>query len=165
MNAYELLECGANSTPDEIKSAYHRLLLVHHPDKKLDRDREPSCIDKFLQLTSAYKILSDPAQRQSYDALLKQIDLKSKANLINDDDKERSDYFLLSKDFELNEKARVYARKCRCGSVYKINMNDINELLNSHNSHDEKRSSPMAESLVVNIECDTCSININVLVI
>jgi diphthamide biosynthesis protein 4 len=173
MNAYDILECTQVSSHEEIKSSYHRLLLIHHPDKKSQQDHDQNVcpIDGFLKLQSAFKILSDKTQRLAYDSLLKQIDLTNKANDIelNDDDDESSSNkcFMLSKDFELNNVDQNYRKKCRCGSYYKINVKDLNRILESHQSLTPQNSSPSftAESLVISVECDTCSLNINVLTI
>ena len=69
MNAYDILECTQVSSHEEIKSSYHRLLLIHHPDKKSQQDHDQNVcpIDGFLKLQSAYKILSDKTQRLAYD--------------------------------------------------------------------------------------------------
>ena len=158
MNAYDLLECTVASSQEEIKASYHRLLLIHHPDKQATAsDSDTSRIDTFLRLQSAFKVLSDPVQRRSYDSLLKQIELASKNTAF---EFEKGNYFMLSKDFEFNEACRTYSRKCRCGSEYKVNMNDLNDVLRSQND-----GSFRTESLVVGIECDTCSMNINVLIV
>ena len=171
MNAYDLLECTPSSSQDEIKTSYHRLLLVHHPDKKLNQtsDQNSSSIDEFLKLQSAYKILSDPTQRLAYDSLLKQIDLTNKATEIGayDYDNSTNKFFMLNKDFELNNINQIYTKKCRCGSFYKIKVADLNRILESHQQIPGNNSlfTLDAESLVINVECDTCSLNINVLTI
>ena len=157
MNAYELLECKIDASPDELKAAYHRLLLIHHPDKVLHREDDKS-IDTFLKLHSAYKILSDVEQRKAYDSMLKQISLKQYAN----DRLDQEDFFLLNKDFELCIDNEFYTRKCRCGSVYKIRTKDLHDILATY-QHDSLAQ--LAESLIVAVECDTCSLTVNVLII
>lgn len=170
MNAYELLECTPASSQNEIKTSYHRLLLIHHPDKITSQNNYENShsIDKFLKLQSAYKILSDPIQRLSYDSLLKQIDITNKANQLeaNDEDCFTKKCFMLNRDFELNDNNQIYTKKCRCGSYYKISVNDLNRILESHQQMSVNNSpSLIQESLVINVECDTCSLNINVLTI
>jgi DnaJ-class molecular chaperone len=51
---------GENATQDEIKKAYRKLASQHHPDKGGDTA-------KFQEIEGAYRILSDPAQREQYD--------------------------------------------------------------------------------------------------
>jgi hypothetical protein len=59
-NYYDLLELTVDATPDQIKKAYRKLALQHHPDKGGDSE-------KFRQLSEAYQILSDPSLRDKYD--------------------------------------------------------------------------------------------------
>lgn len=53
---------GINETADanEIKRAYRKLASQHHPDKGGDTAR-------FQEIEAAYRVLSDPAQREQYD--------------------------------------------------------------------------------------------------
>src|SRR5690606_11218816 len=48
----------------EIKKAYRRLAMQHHPDRN---PGDPAAAEKFKEASSAYKVLSDPQQRQRYD--------------------------------------------------------------------------------------------------
>lgn len=57
---YELLNVAKNSTEEEIKKAYKKAALEHHPDRGGDSD-------KFKEISNAYSILSDPQKRQIYD--------------------------------------------------------------------------------------------------
>ena len=59
-NHYETLGVSKSATPEEIKRAYRKLASQHHPDKGGDTA-------KFQQVEEAYRVLSDPAQRQQYD--------------------------------------------------------------------------------------------------
>lgn len=60
MSHYETLGVSKTATPDEIKRAYRKLASQHHPDKGGDTA-------KFQQIEEAYRILSDPQQREQYD--------------------------------------------------------------------------------------------------
>lgn len=62
---YETLSVSTDATPDEIKKAYRRLAMQHHPDRN---PGDQSAIDKFRQITEAYEILSNDQKRQAYDA-------------------------------------------------------------------------------------------------
>jgi diphthamide biosynthesis protein 4 len=155
MNAYEILECRRDSSPDEIKASYHRLLLVHHPDKQsgcVESDSS-SKIDAFLKLHSAYRLLSDATERPKYDSLLRQTELKDKANEMEDNSN-----LLLEQDFEHDELGCVYTRRCRCGDNFSIGQQEINTLL-------KNILTCSADSLLVCLECNTCSIVISVLII
>lgn len=62
-NYYEILGVENNASDDEIKKAYRKLSLIHHPDRGGDTT-------KFQEINSAYETLSDPQRRNQYDAQL-----------------------------------------------------------------------------------------------
>merc|ERR1712159_954434 len=57
---YDLLGVDKNATDSEIKKAYRKLAMKHHPDKGGDPD-------KFKEMTHAHSVLSDPEKRRNYD--------------------------------------------------------------------------------------------------
>lgn len=61
-NYYDILGISNNASHDEIKKAYRRLSLIHHPDKNGNHED-----DKFKELNEAYTILSDINNRKNYD--------------------------------------------------------------------------------------------------
>ncbi len=61
---YAVLGVPANATPDEIKAAYRRLALATHPDR---HPGDPEAEERFRFISTAYSVLSDPAQRARYD--------------------------------------------------------------------------------------------------
>jgi len=63
---YETLGIKKAATQAEVKSAYRKLVLAHHPD----HSKDPRSRDIFLAVTEAYEELSDPARRQKYDEYL-----------------------------------------------------------------------------------------------
>ncbi len=63
-NYYTTLELPPSATPDEIRKAYRRLAVVHHPDKNPD---DPESESRFKELQEAYSVLSNPGQRSRYD--------------------------------------------------------------------------------------------------
>jgi molecular chaperone DnaJ len=61
---YEVLGVSRDSGADEIKKAYRKLALQHHPDRnKGDKGAE----EKFKEAAEAYEVLSDLEKRQLYD--------------------------------------------------------------------------------------------------
>lgn len=61
---YELLGVGRNAEDAEIKKAYRKLAMKHHPDRNPDdKDSE----EKFKEIQKAYAILSDKQKRAAYD--------------------------------------------------------------------------------------------------
>lgn len=59
-NFYEVLEVTPNATQSQIKAAYYRLSMKHHPDKVDSSD------NKFQQLTEAYETLGNVHARKTY---------------------------------------------------------------------------------------------------
>jgi len=60
MNPYEVLEIETNATNSDIKKAYRKLVMKHHPDKGGDPE-------KFKELSQAYETVSNSQKRQQYD--------------------------------------------------------------------------------------------------
>jgi molecular chaperone DnaJ len=61
---YEVLGVNRSATQDEIKTAFKRLAVQHHPDKNSD---SAEAHQRFTELNHAYQILSDPEKRATYD--------------------------------------------------------------------------------------------------
>lgn len=57
---YEILGVSKSASADEIKRAYRKLALKHHPDRGGNHD-------EFTKLNEAYQVLSDPQKRAQYD--------------------------------------------------------------------------------------------------
>ncbi len=61
---YDVLGVARDAAPDDIKKAYRKLAVRHHPDKnKGDAKAEA----KFKDASEAYAVLGDPAERRKYD--------------------------------------------------------------------------------------------------
>jgi molecular chaperone DnaJ len=58
---YEVLGVSKSASADEIKKAFRRLAVQHHPDK--DGGNE----EKFKEINEAYDVLKDAQKRQRYD--------------------------------------------------------------------------------------------------
>lgn len=66
VDLYEILGMSKSATASEIKKAYHKAALQHHPDKVAEDKREESEL-KFKQVQQAYDILKDEEKRHLYD--------------------------------------------------------------------------------------------------
>jgi len=60
MDYYEILGVSKDSTQEEIKKAYKKKAMVHHPDKGGSEE-------DFKKLQESYDVLSDENKRQNYD--------------------------------------------------------------------------------------------------
>lgn len=61
---YELLGVSRTASSDDIKKAFRKLAMQHHPDRNSgDKEAEK----KFKDLNHAYDVLKDPEKRAAYD--------------------------------------------------------------------------------------------------
>ena len=61
---YEILGVDRDASDDEIKKAFRKLAMKHHPDRHAgDKGKE----EKFKEINEAYSCLSDPGKRANYD--------------------------------------------------------------------------------------------------
>jgi DnaJ homolog subfamily C member 9 len=88
IDPYAVLHLSTDATPDQVKSAYRKLALKHHPDKASPEERE-TANQKFQEIAFAYAILSDERRRKRYDATG---NTAESAN-IDDDDFDWTDFF------------------------------------------------------------------------
>ncbi len=57
---YEVLGVPRDATDEDIKRAYKKLAMQHHPDKGGDAEQ-------FQKISQAYETLSDPEKRRQLD--------------------------------------------------------------------------------------------------
>ncbi len=62
---YQVLGVDRTADGKTIRRAYERLVLAYHPDKN---PQDPSAAERLQEVVEAYRLLSDPASRASYDA-------------------------------------------------------------------------------------------------
>ena len=60
MDYYSILGVGKNASQDDIKKAYRKLAMKHHPDRG-------GSAEKLQQVNEAYDVLKDPTKRKQYD--------------------------------------------------------------------------------------------------
>ena len=63
---YEVLGVVKNASDDEIKKAYRKLAMKHHPDRN-QGGKAKEAEAKFKEVKEAYEMLSDPQKRAAYD--------------------------------------------------------------------------------------------------
>lgn len=61
---YEVLGVGRDANDQQIKSAYRKLALNHHPDRN---PGDKSAEEKFKEAAEAYAVLADAQKRAAYD--------------------------------------------------------------------------------------------------
>ena len=61
---YEILGVERNAGDQELKSAYRKLAMQHHPDRNPDNHESE---ERFKEAAEAYAVLSDPQKRAAYD--------------------------------------------------------------------------------------------------
>ena len=62
LDCYEVMQISPNADPETISRVYRMLAFRYHPDNTETGDNE-----KFIRLSEAYRTLSDPKTRASYD--------------------------------------------------------------------------------------------------
>ena len=117
-----LPQTGTILGKQDLKTAYHRALLIHHPDKTLHdyaapfkptKRRMSGPVFTVDEITHAFKILSDPEARADYDKRLK---LQSSgqtdtAKAAAHEGVERHDL----QDLQYDETFEFWYKGCRCG--------------------------------------------------
>jgi curved DNA-binding protein len=61
---YETLGLTSNADVKQIRDAYRRLALMHHPDRNRNN---PESAERMKAINEAYAVLSDPVKRREYD--------------------------------------------------------------------------------------------------
>ena len=61
---YDVLGVGKNANAEEIKKAYRKVAMQHHPDRN---PGDKSAEEKFKEAAEAYEVLSDAEKKAQYD--------------------------------------------------------------------------------------------------
>jgi len=63
---YAVLGVSRDASAEELKRRYRQLVRTHHPDVADDPE---AAHERFIKIVEAYRVLSDPVQRRTFDAL------------------------------------------------------------------------------------------------
>ncbi|RUS71619.1 hypothetical protein EGW08_020611, partial [Elysia chlorotica] len=130
-NLYEILQCAPTASRDELRRAYTRLALQHHPDKTAQRraaensalsapsenlnngsssvTKDKSSDSEFVKIDLAWKVLGNDDLRAEYD-----IKWQDRC-LMQEHPVQDSIPF---DDFDFDPSEEIYSYPCRCGSEF-----------------------------------------------
>lgn len=63
MNPFEVLDIKPGASPDEIKTAYHKLAKIYHPDR-FSGSEKAQAEERFRKLAEAFNMLKDDGRRE-----------------------------------------------------------------------------------------------------
>jgi diphthamide biosynthesis protein 4 len=127
---YEILQLppprsSQTLTKEDIKAAYHRALLVHHPDKATKNVSTKSIAQQSTnaifysidQIVAAYETLADPLKRSAYN---KQFEGISNGEGVSRPSEEKGTHpgveALDLEDLSFDEENSTWHHQCRCGN-------------------------------------------------
>ncbi|MBN2059711.1 MAG: J domain-containing protein [Deltaproteobacteria bacterium] len=66
---YQLMGISRESTGDEVRKAYRKLVMEYHPDRNRN---DPNCEGRMKEINEAYQVLGDKEKRRQYDLFQQQ---------------------------------------------------------------------------------------------
>ncbi|KAL9103587.1 MAG: hypothetical protein Q9163_001389 [Psora crenata] len=122
IDPYTTLDIPTTATQSEVKTAYRKLALRHHPDKA-SPDAKESAHVTFQRIAYAYAILSDERRRKRYDITGN----TSESLHVEDDDFDWTDFFRAQwKDVVTTTSLEDFKRK------YQGSDEETNDILNAY---------------------------------
>ncbi|MFD1673930.1 DnaJ domain-containing protein [Alicyclobacillus fodiniaquatilis] len=94
---YDMLGISKNASMQEVKRRYHALTKMWHPDKN---SGNAHALEVFKSITHAYRVLSDPYEREAYDLTLKKQEITQIENESREPDNSNKE--MDEKQFQLN---------------------------------------------------------------
>src|SRR5262245_58908456 len=70
---YTALDVSPHASPEEIKTAYRRLVREYHPDAA----KGAEATERFREIQEAYDTLSDPKRKLQYDTQRRQVGVRT----------------------------------------------------------------------------------------
>lgn len=109
---YDILGVATDASTDDIRAAYQRLALAHHPDKQLQQAASAVTDTRaFIRITEAWNTLRDAELRRVYDAERFQGRI---------DDVPLVHQVLLADEVQRTADGCGLAYTCRCGAVCRV---------------------------------------------
>ncbi|XP_007460990.1 PREDICTED: dnaJ homolog subfamily C member 24 [Lipotes vexillifer] len=134
---YSILEADPSASVSDLKQKYQKLILMYHPDKQsadVPARTVEECIQKFIEVDQAWKILGNEETKKEYDLQRHEDDLRNMGPV---------DARVYLEEMSWNEDDHSFSRSCRCGGKYSVSEDEAEE--------------------VTLISCDMCSLVIELL--
>jgi DnaJ-class molecular chaperone len=101
---YDTLGVHSNSSHDDIKISYQKLILVNHPDKSDASD----AAEKFRMILEAWRVLGSAEERKKYDGEV----CGGSSSVVFGEETPLSEFSCPEDE--------VYIKTCRCGGEYEV---------------------------------------------
>ncbi|XP_043436796.1 dnaJ homolog subfamily C member 24 isoform X2 [Prionailurus bengalensis] len=134
---YSILGADPSARMSDLKQKYQKLILLYHPDKQsadVPAGTVEECIQKFIEIDQAWKILGNEETKKEYDLQRQEGDLRNTGPV---------DAQVYLEEMCWNEDDHTFSLSCRCGGKYSVSKDEAEE--------------------VTLISCDTCSLIIELL--
>ncbi|XP_047632043.1 dnaJ homolog subfamily C member 24 [Phacochoerus africanus] len=134
---YSILGADPSASVSDLKQKYQKLILMYHPDKQsadVPAGTVEECIQKFIEIDQAWKILGNEETKKEYDLQRHEDDLRNMGPV---------DARVYLEEMSWNEGDHSFSLSCRCGGKYSVSKDEAKE--------------------VTLISCDTCSLIIELL--
>lgn len=123
-NYYKILGIPYNATNEDIGKSYRMLVRKYHPDI----NKDPNAIEKFKNITNAYKVLRDSNFKKEYDKKLRNFIINTyyKNNIINKNyyknDTSKTHNTIKKDSFVCNIKKYFYKIQTKIKKIQNINL-------------------------------------------
>ena len=127
MDYYRILNISKDSTQKEVKQAWRKLSMIHHPDRNNGNESE-----LYTNINAGYEILSDPKKRKQYDIeqsiptfMKDNINPFEFINLNNNRDEMFKLFFNTAVNFPFNQEKNNYKPPKKTRISQSVTLNDL----------------------------------------